>query len=174
MNHHRLLLVISLPILCALLSSCGGSEDTTESTIQSAAPAVVARADSLCREFRGEVVALGKGALANPPESTLALTTERLVRPSIPLLRRMGSRMQALEPAADSTAFDLYANLFDPFLVLTEKRLQAGREEDAVRARGLEEQLTDLSLAQRRAARLAGIHACDLDFPRLLIDSLSG
>lgn len=173
MRPRRLLLLASLAIACASLAACGNGDETQETTVDRAAPAVVPRASAICREFRREVIALGKGALAHPPESPLALTTERFVRPSIPVLKRMASRVQALKPAARSEAFDLYANLFDPFVIITEKRLQAGLEGDPERARGLEEQLTDLSIVQRRAARLAGIAACDVDFPRLLIDSLS-
>lgn len=174
MRPRLLPLAVSLAIVCAaVFSACGDGDETQETTVDRAAPAVVPRASAICREFRREVVSLGKGALAHPPEVPLELTTERLVRPSIPVLKRMARRVQALKPIADSESFDLYANLFDPFVVLTEKRLQAGLEGDPERARGLEEQLTDLSIVQRRAARLAGIRACDVDFPRLLIDSLS-
>ena len=138
---------------------------------------MITRANSFCHLFRHEILELAHGALAHPQGeslgTTLELTTERLVRPSIPLLKRMANRMQRLEPAARSKAFSLYANLFDPFVVLTEKRLAAGREGDYTRSRGLEAQLTNLSLAQRRAAGLAGIHACDVDFPQLLINSLT-
>lgn len=159
--------------IALLLAACGsGKTDTT--TTQPTAPAVAAKANAICREFLGEVKELGKGALASPPTgTTLQLTTERLVRPSLPLIRRTAGRLQRLEPEADSQAFALYANLFDPFVVLTEKRLKAGVENDYPRARGLEEQLTDLSLVQRRAAQLAGLPACDLDFPQILLQSLS-
>ncbi len=155
------------------LAACGGGGAETTTT-RPAAPVVATKANAICRGLLGEVKKLGEGALANPPTgTTLQLTTERLVRPSLPLIRRTAARLQRLEPEADSEAFDLYANLFDPFVVLTEKRLQAGIEGDYSRARGLEEQLTDLSLVQRRAAQLAGLPACDLDFPQILLQSLS-
>ena len=172
-----LVLLPCLAAIVALLSSCGGGDSTQEVVNRRASPAVIAHANAYCHRFRHEILDLAHGALAHRHGeslgTTLELTTERVVRPSLPLLKRMSARMQGLEPAAHSKAFDLYANLFDPFVVLTEKRLVAGREGDYTRSRGLEAQLTDLSLAQRNAARLAGIHACDVDFPQLLINSLT-
>lgn len=170
----RLLPALCLIGLAALLSSCGGDgSNGAEQPVRHAPKAVIARANGICRDLLAEIEGIGKGALANPPATTLDLTTQRLVRPSLPVIKRTAARLQALEPAANSKAFDLYANLFDPFVVLTEKRLNAGLEGDPVRARGLEAQLTDLSLVQRRAAQLAGLRDCDVDFPRALLDSLS-
>ena len=163
-----------LLVLSTGLSACGSSDGEQETSVQSASPAAIKRANAICRQFRREVVALGHSAVSQSAPPTPELITERLVRPSIPLLKRVSARMQALQQTADSHAFTLYSNLFDPFIILTEKRLQAGLEEDQARAHGLEDQLTDLSVVQRRAARLAGIHACDVDFPRLLIDSVGG
>src|SRR4051812_40324542 len=156
-------LVAIFAALGIALSSCGSTGSSTESTVQTASPSAIERADSICREFRGEIVKLAEGALTHAPQTTLELTTERLVRPSIPLLKRVDKRMRALRATAHSESFDLYSNLFDPFIVLAEKRLQAGLENDQTRSRGLEEQMTDLSLVQRRAARMAGLHACDVD-----------
>jgi hypothetical protein len=177
MTPRRLLLLACLSVMAAFLASCGGGGSTQEGVSHRASPPVIARANSFCHLFRHEILELAHGALAHPQGqslgTTLELTTARVVRPSIPLLKRMANRMQRLKPAAQSDAFNLYANLFDPFVVLTEKRLDAGREGDYTRSRGLEAQLTDLSLAQRHAARLAGIHACDVDFPQLLINSLT-
>jgi hypothetical protein len=174
MTPPRLLATVGLLLgITLFLAACGsGAAGTT--TTRPTAPAIEAKGNAVCRGFLGEVKELGEGALANPPAgTTLQLTTERLVRPSLPLIRRTADRLQRLEPQADSEAFDLYANLFDPFIVLTEKRLKAGIEGDYSRARGLEEQLTDLSLVQRRAAQLAGLSACDVDFPQILLQSLS-
>lgn len=167
-----------LPALCLLalsiaLSACGGGDAETTSPSPPAAPAVAAKTNAICRQFLAEIKEIGRGALADPPSTTLQLTTERLVRPSLPLIKRTAVRLQRLKPSAESEAFDLYADLFDPFIVLTEKRLEAGLEGDYERARGLEEQLTDLSLVQRRTAELAGLPACDVDFPHVLLQSLS-
>lgn len=172
MTPRRLLPVLCLLALSTSLAACGGGSETTAPS-PPAAPAAAAKADAICRSFLGEIEEIGRGALANPPASSLQLTTERLVRPSLPLIKRTAARLQSLKPSAESEAFDLYADLFDPFVVLTEKRLQAGLEEDYERARGLEAQLTDLSLVQRRTAQLAGLPACDRDFPHILLQSLT-
>lgn len=174
MTPRRLLPLLCLLALAIVLSACGndgGDETTTPSP--PAAPAAAAKANAVCRRLLTEIKEIGRGALADPPSSTLQLTTERLVRPSLPLIKRTAARLQALKPSADSEAFDLYADLFDPFILLTEKRLKAGLEGDYERARGLEAQLTDLSLVQRRSAQLAGLPACDVDFPHVLLQSLT-
>jgi hypothetical protein len=173
MTPRRLLPVLCLLALSTVLAACGDGGGETTAPSPPAAPAAAAKADAICRSFLGEIEELGHGALANPPSSTLQLTTDRLVRPSLPLIKHTAARLQGLKPSAESEAYDLYADLFDPFVILTEKRLQVGLEEDYERARGLEAQLTDLSLVQRRTAQLAGIPACDRDFPHVLLQSLT-
>jgi hypothetical protein len=159
-------------ILVALaLSACGGSQDTQ--TVAKASPAALAKANAICRDFREEAEQLGKGALANPPNSTLELTTERLVKPSIPLLESAARRMQALEPAAHSPLFDLYADLFDPAIVLAQQRLAAGRAGDATESKRLEDALNSIGEEQRRAARIVGLPTCDVDYQNVLLSSLT-
>jgi hypothetical protein len=159
-------------ILVALaLSACGGSQDTQ--TVAKASPVVLAKANAICRDFREEAEQLGKGALANPPSSTLELTTERLVKPSIPLLESAARRMQALEPAAHSPLFDLYADLFDPAIVLAQQRLAAGRAGDATESKRLEDALSSIGEEQRRAARIVGLPSCDVDYQNVLLSSLT-
>lgn len=155
-----------------LLSACGGSSDSTEAAPQ-VSPAVLVKASAICRDFRHEAEQLGKGALANPPSGTLELTTERLVKPSIPLLESAAQRMQALEPAAHSPLFDLYADLFDPAIVLAQKRLAAGRAGDAVASKRLEDALSNIGEEQRRAARIVGLPTCDVDYQNVLLSSLT-
>jgi hypothetical protein len=166
------------PALCLLalslgLGACGGGSGETTAPSPPAASAAAAKANAICRQFLGEIEQIGRGALADPPSSALQLTTERLVRPSLPVIKRTAAELQRLKPSAHSDAYDLYADLYDPFIVLTEKRLQAGLEGDYERARGLETQLTELSLVQRRSAQLANLPACDRDFPHILLQSLS-
>lgn len=173
MTPRRLLPVLCLLGLSIVLSACGSDGAEPPSPSPPAAPPAAAKANAICRQLLAEIKEIGSGALADPPSSTLQLTTERLVRPSLPLIKRTAARLQRLKPSAGSEAFDLYADLFDPFIVLTEKRLRAGLEGDYERARGLEAQLTDLSLVQRRSAQLAGLPACDIDFPHTLLQSLS-
>jgi hypothetical protein len=161
-------------ILAALaLPACGGGSDSTEKTVAAASPAVLAKANAICRDFRRETEELGRGALANPPSTTLELTTERLVKPSIPLLESAARRMQALEPAAHSPLFDLYADLFDPAIVLAQKRLAAGRTGDAVESKRFEDALSNIAEEQRRAAGGVGLPNCDVDFQSVLLGSLS-
>jgi hypothetical protein len=157
------------------LSACGGGGDATKPDAEAAgaSAAVIARADANCRDFLRETKRIAAGALASPPASALELTTERLVKPSIPLLERIADRQQALEPAAHDPQFDLYANLFDPVVVLAHERLVAGQEGNYPRSRELEEMLTDLGLEQRDAARGVGLNHCDVDFQHVLLSSLT-
>jgi hypothetical protein len=163
-------LLCALALTCALAGCGGGGSSTSEARL---APAVHRHAEAICREFDRELVAIGHGALANPPHTTLELTTQRLVKPTIPVLEKTAARLQALQGQAGNASFELFSNLFDPAIVLAEKRLKAGEEEDYERSHGLEEQLTNLSETQRRAARNAGLAACDIDFPSVLLKSLS-
>ncbi len=172
MRGARRLTVVAALVAALALSACGGDSDDA-ATVRQASPAVLAKANAICREFRREAEELGKGALANPPSSTLELTTDRLIRPSIPLLESAARRMQALEASAHSPLFDLYADLFDPAIVLAQKRLQAGRAADAEESKRLEEALSNLAEEQRRAARLVGLPNCDVDFQNVLLGSLT-
>ena len=114
----RLILALSATIASLALSACGGGgNDSGSSTATEATPppAVIASADANCRYFLRETKRIGRDALHNePPATTLEMTTERLVRPSIPLLERIAGRQQALESEAHSSVFSLYAKLFDP------------------------------------------------------------
>jgi hypothetical protein len=162
-------------LLAALaFAGCGSAGDSsTQAKPPKASAEVLTRASAICRQFLRETKQLGRGALANPPATTLELTTERLVKPSIPLLERAAARMQALEPAARSSLFNLYADLFDPAIVLAKKRLEAGRAGDSVESKELEEALSNVGLEQRRAARLVGLLACDVDYQSVLLSSLT-
>jgi hypothetical protein len=137
-------------------------------------PTVLARADANCRYFLRETKQIGRRALADPSSTViLELTTERLVKPSIPLLEHVADRQQALESMAHDPRFDLYANLFDPIIAIAYERLGAGRVGDPVRSKNLEELLTNIGLEQRQAARDAGLRDCDIDFQHVLLSSLS-
>ena len=99
--------------------------------------------------------------------------TEKLVRPSIPLLERIAKRQQALAAEAGNANFTLYAELFDPVIVLARERLRSGRAGDQQRSRELETMMTGIGLEQVDAARGAGLFDCDEDFPYILLQSLS-
>lgn len=168
----RAVAATALALAALALAACGGDAEETTPTAKASA-ATLAKANAICSDFVGETKELGKGALADPPSGTLELTTERLVRPSIPLLKRAARRMQALEPAAHDPLFDLYADLFDPAIVLAEKRLAAGRAGDQAESKQLEDALGNLAEEQRRAAHLVGLTRCEVDFQSLLLASLT-
>lgn len=175
MTLRRLSTVATAALSALVLSACGGNggEEGAE-TVAKVPPAVLARADANCRYFLHETQRIGRTALHNePPATTLDLTTERLVKPSIPLLERVADRQQALEPAAHAPLFTLYANLFNPIVVLARKRLSTGQAEDLAGSKEVEEMLTDLGLEQRHLARLANLRDCDLDYQRILLKSLN-
>jgi hypothetical protein len=159
-------------LLALSLAACGGGDDGAPAETRVPA-AVLARANAICAGFLHETRQLGRRALANPPSTTLELTTERLVAPSIPLLESAAKRMQALEPKANSSLFDLYADLFDPAIVLAQKRLTAGRDGDLAKSKSLEDALSSISREQRQAARIVGLPRCDVDFQSVLLDSLT-
>ena len=168
---------LALAILAALvLSACGGSDggDTTTASVK-VPPPILAKASAICDDFLQETKQLGRGVLATPPSNSTALelTTDRLVKPSIPLLAKAARRMQALSPAARDPLFALYADLFDPAVVLAQERLAAGRAGDAVKSKQLEDALSSIGAEQRRAARILGLPKCNVDYQNVLLDSLT-
>ena len=168
--------VLAVVLSALLLQACGGGGGEggePAAAVSKPPPAVLSRANANCRDFLHETKRIGRDALTGPPVTTLALTTNRLVKPSIPVLERIANRQQALEPAAHSAVFALYANLFDPIIVLAQSRLSSGRAEDYSRSKEIEERLTDLGLEQRHFARLASLKDCDLDFQHILLESLN-
>lgn len=172
---------IALVLTAMLLAAgCGGGGGESDANLggpgqSEALPAEIAsRADSNCRDFLLEARRIGRKAFGDaPPTTILELATERLVKPSIPVLEGMAKRQQGLEPEADSSSFNLYAELFDPIVAIARERLAAGRAGDAAKAKRLEELLTNLGLEQRQAAREAGLADCDIDFQHALLSSLN-
>lgn len=156
-----------------LVSACGSDGDNAERGEAQIPAGVVARANANCREFRQETTRVGRAVPGNLPPATLALTTELLVKPSIPVLERAADRQQALKPAADNRNFDLYADLFDPIVVLAQKRLAAGETGDFMASKGFDAMLTDFGLEQRRVAQLAGLRECGIDFEHVLVSTLT-
>jgi len=168
-----LCLLIAALILVA--AGCGGSDTDGGDAPSATPPAVVAKANATCRYFFRATQRLGQGALAGfSPTRALEITTERLVRPSIPLLKRVAKRQQALKPMANNARFDLYADLFDPMIVIAQDRVRAGRAGDYEQSRNLEELLTELGVEQVDVARRAGLRDCTVDFQRVLLSGLSG
>jgi hypothetical protein len=172
----RAALALSAALVLALaVAACGGggSESSTPPAEAELSPATVKAADAICVKFRHELVAVAHSALKNAPRTTiLELTTQRLVKPLIPLLEKTAAELRALQKEGSDPSFELFVNLFDPGIVLGEKRVEAGEEGDIARSHGLEAQLANLSETQRRAAADAGLAACSIDFSHLLVSSV--
>jgi hypothetical protein len=174
MSAPRLPALVVAGLAALLLAGCGGSsEEARTETVAKVPPAVLAQANANCRYLLRETRRIGRKAVTGAPASTLELATERLVKPSISVLERVADRQQGLESVAHSSLFDLYANLFDPIVVLAQKRLSVGQAGDYTDSKQIEEMLTDLGLEQRRYARLARLKDCDLDFQHILLTSLN-
>jgi hypothetical protein len=167
-------LVIVASLLVAGCGGGGGERSGSEAMPKKLPPKVVANANSNCRYLLRNTQQIGKRALIDLASvNLLELTTERFVKPSIPLLERVADRQQALESGAHNPQFSLYADLFDPIIAIAHERLATGRAGDPVRSKGLEELLTSLGVEQMQAARSAGLRDCDVDFQRVLLSSLN-
>jgi hypothetical protein len=160
-----------------LLAACGG-DGGGAGTEARLSPKTMAKANATCRYFRREAHQLGQGVLSLPLEP-LALTVEHLVKPGLPLVRRVARRQQALARQAADSQFTTYAALFDPIIVLLQQRLRSGeaalRKKLAVDPEGqhLDDLLGDLGEEQRLAAHAAGLRDCDADFNQVLTSSIS-
>lgn len=170
--------------LALLVAGCGGGEAGEEPARPPDArtnPAVIARANANCRQFLREAEAVAADAFEDLDGNLLELATTRIVRPTVPVLKRMASKQQALAKRTENQAFQLYAGLFDPIVVAAEERLRSGlaaiREgggRASRRSKELEDVMTHLGEDQRDAARRAELPACTADFRKALVSSLSG
>ncbi len=133
----------------------------------------MARANANCRYLLRQTKQLGKGVLVGPLSAVRKRINERVIGPGIALLERVATRQQVLQPAFHDPRFDLYANLFDPIIVLAQQRLQSGRDGNLSQSKKLEGLLASLGSEQQNAARAAGLPACDQDFEQELVSSFS-
>jgi len=170
------LAALALLALVASIAGCGGDSET-EATSAKADPAIVAKADANCRQLRREVVKLARDAFSGAPDP--GVVTARLVRPTLVVLESFARRQQRLARSSGNPELQLYAQLFEPIIVLAHQRVQAGRQytagvtEASTVARGYENLMSTVAEEQRETARRAGLEACSIDFIRVLTHSLS-
>jgi hypothetical protein len=162
------------------LSVLGCGSDTASQPQPAPPRAVLAQVNRNCRVLLRQTKKLGEGVLKGSPEIQ-AMATERLVKPSIPLLEKVAHRQQALARRAHDPQLNLYAELFDPLIVLAQLRLSSGLEAERPghqgeinRSRELEGEMTGIVREQMAVAGQAGIPACNVDFEQVLLSSLSG
>jgi hypothetical protein len=170
-------LVLAASVMLAA-AGCGGSQHVSSSgsgtsTAVSAPPAIVAQANANCRFLLRRVKQLGQGVLAGPLEQLPTRLDQRVFGPAIATVETVATRQQALERAFRSQQYSLYANLFDPIIVLAQQRWQSGRAHDVGESKTLENLLSGLGLEQERAARAAGVSNCGQDFLYVMINSFT-
>lgn len=166
----QIAVVLVAVVAMAMLASCGENGEPERSA---ASQQALNRANANCRQMLRAVRRLAKGVLSSGYTNTLELTTEGFARPGIHLVKREARRQQALQGAAADPRYSLYAELFDPIVVLAEQRLQAGQAREIARAQLLQDLLTSLGAEQRQAARSAGLRACNVDFLEAMIQAAS-
>ncbi|HEX5928544.1 MAG TPA: hypothetical protein VFY48_04045 [Solirubrobacterales bacterium] len=164
-----------LATLALALGGCGDGEESGQGPPSQAAPAsVLEQADANCRQVRREAVQLADRAFSGDVNLSRA-ATERLIKPSVPLLEGFASRQQRLARGTGDPELELYARLFDPLIVLVQERLRSGEESDSPlneASRGFELLTGSVADEQRQVAREAGLRDCAIDFEQALTSAL--
>ena len=161
------LLCLAAIVLTLLATGCGGSGEEDRQPPEAADRAYAKRADAICAEALAETRRLGKSLSRSTLDTsdTLALTTEKLIKPGLAIRERLATRLRALpEPRQGDAGVSAYLELFDPLEALTRQRLQIGREGDLGEARRLEELMQGMAEEQQVAAAQAGLSVCAADF----------
>jgi hypothetical protein len=182
MNAPRLALITMIAALALTgLGSCGSGDDASNKRGGGARVqpervpgAVVASANRNCRQMLRKVKQVGRAAMRASYSNTLELATEGFAKPGLRLMRWLAKRQQALEHTAANARFNVYADLFDPIIVLAKQALSAGRANDRARSEQLRDLLTGLGEDQREAAHVAGLRNCDVDFLDALVRGATG
>jgi hypothetical protein len=171
----RFRITVAVLVSALVLAACGGDGADTETARTGAetevSPAVLAKANANCRRLLRDVRRVGKDALRGGYPSTKVLATEGFFAPGIRLVKQIAERQQRLGQAIENPDFRLYLSLFDPIVVLAEQSLRSTRAGEEARSKKLEGLLEGLGRDQRRAARLAGLHACDVDFLNAMVNA---
>jgi hypothetical protein len=174
---------IAAAIACVValvpVTGCGGGDNGDGGTTASAddsevavPAAILARANTNCRQAAVLLRRLTKGAVKRYPLLSEAVN-EGVVRPGLSLMERQARRQGALAAAADNPDFDRYVELYQPMIVLTRQFLQAARAHNIERAKRLAALVTGLRVEQRLAARAAGLTDCDVDLVDVIEKSSS-
>jgi hypothetical protein len=170
--------LIALVAVSVTLTSCGGGSDDhasggTSSTASATVPAAVAaQANANCQDLVRQAKRLATGVIQRYHHSFESLTA--IVTQGIPIVEQTANQQRALVPAAHSSAYALYVDLFDPLIVLLQERLRAGKAQDPVASRRLNGLVTGLSFEQKDAARAAGLTACNVDFKDVVTQAAFG
>lgn len=161
---------LAMTLAVLVLAGCGGDSETASQSLSTGANggdgAYLAKAEQICVGMIADARRMGTRFRQIPHVGVdvLTLTTQRLVRPAIPILEASSRRLRALESKTTSVDFNSYATLFDPIVSLARDRAQAGEAGDSDRAHALELLLLELSALQQGIARKAGLKSCDVDF----------
>ena len=155
-------------IAVLLIAGCGGGGGSSTSGGSNISPAVLAQANSNCRELVREVKRFSGSDLSGYGSHAQALA-EGVIKPGLPALERAASRQQALAAKSGAPVLRRYAELFDPMIVLVQESLRAGRTQGLFELKRLNGLLVALEVEQRQVARSAGLHECDVDVPDLLL-----
>lgn len=170
--NRAIILAATVALLLALAGCGGGGSDATgewspnNSSPERSKGEYVTKADRICSAMAVDARRMGDRfrALTGVKVRAITLTTQRLVKPALPVIERSARRLRALEPEAASIDFESYVSLYDPIASIVRERIRAGEAGDSNGAHKLELILLDLSDIQQRLAREAGLQACDVDF----------
>ena len=170
----RLRILVGALLALSLVAGCGGGggDASTQKAAAAEGPPnakAAAAAEAICAQLVARAGRMGvEFSTGSDPTQGIAgaldLTTEKLIKPAIPIVEGSSRQLRALKPQAQSVSFDAYVNFYDPIVALLHERVEAGEAGDPNRAHDLELQLIDLSAVQRRLAREAGLRTCDVDF----------
>lgn len=166
--------IIAIVLATVAIAGCGGGSDSTDSSSSGKSAVTNARvggalnrkAEAFCAEMVAAATRMGAefrdGSVGS--SDPLTMTTERLIKPAIPIVEKGSAKLRGLGPSPTNVHFESYVKLFDPILSLLRDRVEAGEAGEGDHAHELELQLIELSALQRSLARQAGLDACDVDF----------
>lgn len=125
--------------------------------------AYIRRGDRICARANDRIGAIFDNLTARSG-GPLALTTEGLVRPGIPVRAHQAAALRALDrPPGENANLDKFLGLFATIDAVSRRRLRVGEGGDLDEALRLELLARDLAAEQQRAARAYGFKDCAAD-----------